>query len=401
MATAAERIRACYPKEASASVFEYPADLLSTERVPPPNPLLHKEYVNIGVASVVRAEPAAVHFSGIESDGRTLVATLRLINMSSHPIRMHILPPMTSFFTMSIHKRGRVMPGLAEEVIIRCTPNGVRYYHDTIKVYLGDSDDQLLLVPIHAYPAVEVPLVPKSVDFGLVPQGQSVRQVLPLRSSDGAEFEFRVDVIQTHADFVIQPLAGVIPAYGQVGIVVDFTPSRLATVHGMIQIHISQLNLAPQTVTLIGSSAPHQVKELTLARLHAEDEERCRAGGSAGSEGFNGGNKELLGGMDYGDAAGQARGDPTDNASTSVMVKKPAEALVAYVATKVAGGAGGGGSAGGDYVTRAMHAQLREKIGSQSVPVVYPKPRPPDVEESKEGLRVPPHLNNQHAVNSM
>jgi len=61
----------------------------------------------------------------------------------------------------------------------------------------------------------------------------------------------------------------------------------------------------------------------------------------------------------------------------------------------------GGGSAGGDYVTRARAAQLREAIGDASVEVKYREERPSYPEEMKEGLRVPPFLSNQYAVNSM
>ena len=61
----------------------------------------------------------------------------------------------------------------------------------------------------------------------------------------------------------------------------------------------------------------------------------------------------------------------------------------------------GGGSAGGDYVTRARAVQLRETIGERKVEVVYRHEPPPPEEAQKEGLRVPPMLTNQHAVNSM
>ena len=144
---AASKVRAFYPSSADPTAVSLPTALVSAERMPPPNPLLQKEYAKIGGAGALRAEPATVHFAGIEGgiDG-SLQQTLRLINTAGHPMRMHVLPPSTSFFSISFEKRGLLMPGLAEEITVRFTPNEVRYYHDTIKVHLGDGDEQLLVI---------------------------------------------------------------------------------------------------------------------------------------------------------------------------------------------------------------------------------------------------------------
>ena len=311
-----EAVRAYYPPTAEAAAASVPVELVTHERKPPPNPLLEREYARVGAAGAVVAEPPTIHFAGIEGGlGSALSAKLRLVNKSGHPVRMHIMPPSTSFFSMAVEKRGRLMPGLAEEITIRFTPNEVRYYHDTIKVHLGDGDEQLL-VPIHAYPAVADFEFPGRVDFGLVAQGQSSSRVLPLRSPDGAEFDFRVDVLTAHPDFAISPLEGLVPAHGEAGVLVTFTPSRLATAHAVIELHVAQLNLPPKTVQLVGSSAPLQVKEQTLARLAREDAARRATLGQTDVYGAHEDDAEL-GGLDGGrsmisDGGNSARGDAAD-----------------------------------------------------------------------------------------
>ena len=396
----ASSMRALYPSSADATAVSLPTALISAERLPPPNPMLQKEYAKIGGAGAVRAEPAALHFAGIEiGAGGSLVQKLRLINSSGHPIRMHVLPPSTPFFTISFEKKGRLMPGLAEEILVRFAPNEVRYYHDTIKVHLGDGDENCMLVPIHAYPAVGELAFPARVDFGIVAQGQSRERVLPLHSPDGAEFEWRIEVRQPHADFVIQPRSGIVPARGEAAIVVTFTPSRLATAHCVFELLIAQLGYAPKTISLVGTSAPLQVKDATLARLrHSEDERMATEEVEFRGRMYPYGAPRRAAGDDpnLDDPASGAAGDPA--LAPSVLTAPPPAGLIEKIAHEAPYG---GGSAGGDYVTRARAAQLREAIGDASVEVKYREERPSYPEEMKEGLRVPPFLSNQYAVNSM
>eukprot|EP00965_Chrysotila_dentata_P023185 768514-Pleurochrysis_carterae.AAC.6 len=97
-----------------AAEVQIPSQLVG-QSAPPRNTLLERSYELIGGVGGVRAEPSEVHFAGIARDVDK-VATLRLVNASAAPTRMHIHPPSTPFFSMSIVKRGRVMPGMAEEV---------------------------------------------------------------------------------------------------------------------------------------------------------------------------------------------------------------------------------------------------------------------------------------------
>ena len=96
-------------------------------------------------------EPPALYFSGI-APGVPLAANLRLINAAGEPVRMHIHPPSTPFFSMAVQKRGRVMPGMAEEVTVTFSGDELRYFTDAIRVHLPGG--QNLRVPLHAFPAV-------------------------------------------------------------------------------------------------------------------------------------------------------------------------------------------------------------------------------------------------------
>lgn len=299
----ASRIRSLYPSSADASAVSLPTALVSAERLPPPHPLLQKEYARLGAAGAVRAEPPAVHFAGIdESSGVALTQTIRLLNVGGEPVRMHVLPPSTPYFSMALEKRGRVMPGLAEEVTIRFTPDAPRYYHDTLKVHLGDEPDDCLLVPLHGYPAIGELAVPPTLDFGRVAQGDSVRRIVPLRSPDGAAFDFEFATLAPHPDFEVSPAVGVVPARGEVSVAITYTPSRMATARAVVEVRVAQLNLAPRTLELVGSSAPIMVKERALRAMLAP-----RAG-DASADSYRGGYDD---GDDngYGDGHGEGYGD--------------------------------------------------------------------------------------------
>lgn len=185
---------------------------------------------------LVTAEPAALHFAGLEAQS-CQVQTLRLVNTSGQPLRMHIIPPVTPFFLMSVSKRGRVMPGMAEEVTLRCMATDLRYYYDTLRVHIGNEN---LLVPIHAYPAVTEVAFPDRIDFGPVPLAHSMQRIIPLCSPVAVEFEFRIAVLQGHHDFTVEPTQGVVPANGDAAIVVNFRPTRMATARAVIEVRTNK-----------------------------------------------------------------------------------------------------------------------------------------------------------------
>jgi hypothetical protein len=169
--------------------------LTNEDRRPLRNSLLESphKYVRVGsnITNGLLAEPAVLYFAGIAS-GERIDMTVRLVNLSGEPLRMHIHPPATPFFSMRCNKKGRTMPGTAEDVTITCMPTDLRYYSDCIRVHCNRGN---LIVPIHAYPGVSTINVPKRVDFGTVPLDSSASATLPLRSWVPMEFEYKIDFL--------------------------------------------------------------------------------------------------------------------------------------------------------------------------------------------------------------
>lgn len=415
-----EKLRQYYPKDAGASTsVEFPEELVTREQPPPPNPLLALSYEQMGTAGPIRAEPASVHVALCQGDEEPVLQTLRLINASPSPQRIHILHPETPYFSMSIGpngegKRGTIMPGMSEDIVVKCTPtDGLRYYRDNVKIHMPGNET--MVVPLHAYPALAEAALPTRIDFGKVAQGQSTVRELPLRAGADVEFEFQVKVLQPHPDFALTPLEGVVPAGGAAAIVFTFTPSRMATASCIVEVHVAQLGWKPVQITLVGSSSAHQVRTATLSKLYSQGAHLPRApanawashGGGAVGEGDAADTYALddpsraTDVIDVADAA-QPPPAPTDGQEgfvrlQSVLVQPPPKELLMAIAAQPLGG----GSGGGDSVTRAQALQLRAANGGQSVPVRLPIERPPFEEGSKDGLRVPPDLSNQAAVNTM
>ena len=223
-----------------------------------------------GAGGGVRAEPPALYFSGI-APGVPLAANLRLINAAGEPVRMHINPPSTPFFSMAVQKRGRVMPGMAEEVTVTFSGDELRYFTDAIRVHLPGG--QNLRVPLHAFPAVSPLSFPRRVDFGKVQLGAVARKALPLRSAVPVEFEFAVQMLASAPDVTVEPLSGVVPANGECSIVLRYTPSRFATAAARFRLSLSSLAFEPIEVEVVGSAlGPTEVRKEHLNELLAQRE---------------------------------------------------------------------------------------------------------------------------------
>ncbi|XP_067349641.1 cilia- and flagella-associated protein 221 isoform X2 [Channa argus] len=227
----------------------------SGSRASVPNHLLEsKIYAKLKSNSLIEAEPPELHFSGFEL-GKDYIKMLKLINISSDVMNIHIIPTQTKHFQTSYSKKYRLIPGLAYILKIRFCPDEWRYFYDCIRVHCKGEEN--LLIPVHAYPVIDDLHIPPHIHLAAIPLGQSVSHVIPLRCSTPIDFEFQVYVIQSHEAFTISPLAGVIPANGEVKIKVTFSPIQYETCQVTIQLVISQFNTKPYLCTITGSSAAH------------------------------------------------------------------------------------------------------------------------------------------------
>ncbi|XP_035854667.1 cilia- and flagella-associated protein 221 isoform X2 [Sander lucioperca] len=220
-----------------------------------PNHLLEsKIYAKLKSNTLIQAEPPVLHFSGFEL-GKDYVKILKLINISSEVINIHIIPTQTKHFQTTFTKKYRLIPGLAYTLNVRLCPNEWRYFYDCIRVHCKGEEN--LLIPVHAYPVIDDLQIPPRINLSAVPLGQSVCHAIPLRCSCPIDFEFQVYIIQPHEAFTIHPLTGVIPANGEEKIIVTFSPFQYETCQVTIQLVISQFNTRPYLCTITGSSAPH------------------------------------------------------------------------------------------------------------------------------------------------
>ncbi|XP_070814018.1 cilia- and flagella-associated protein 221 [Chaetodon trifascialis] len=227
----------------------------SRSRANVPNHLLEsKIYAKLKSNSLIQAEPPVLHFSGFELE-KDYVKILKLINISSEVMNIHIIPTQTRHFQTSYTKKYRLIPGLAYTLKVRFCPDEWRYFYDCVRVHCKGEEN--LLIPVHAYPVIDDLQIPPHIDLSAVPLGQSVCCAIPLRCSCPIDFEFQVFVIEPHEAFSVHPLTGVIPARGEVKIVVTFSPLRYETSQVTIQLTISQFNTKPYLCTITGSSAPH------------------------------------------------------------------------------------------------------------------------------------------------
>ncbi|XP_041834563.1 cilia- and flagella-associated protein 221 isoform X2 [Melanotaenia boesemani] len=220
-----------------------------------PNHLLEsKIHSKLRSNSQIQAEPPELHFSGFKLGG-SYVKILKLINISSDVVNIHIIPTLTKYFQTTYTKKYRLIPGLAYSLKVGFCPDEWRYFYDCIRVHCQGEEN--LLIPVHAYPVIDDLHIPPRIDLSAVPLGQSVCHVIPLRCSCPIDFEFQVFVVQPHEAFTIHPLTGVIPAMAEAMITVTFSPFQYETSQVTFQLVLSQFNTKPYLCTITGSSAPN------------------------------------------------------------------------------------------------------------------------------------------------
>ncbi|XP_034031522.1 cilia- and flagella-associated protein 221 [Thalassophryne amazonica] len=236
------------------------SQLVEDTRISIPNHLLDsKIYTKLKSNGLIEADPPEIHFSGFKL-GKDYLKSLKLINISSEVINIHIIPTQTKPFQTIYTKKYRLVPGLSYTLNVQFHPDEWRYFYDCIRVHC--KGDENILIPVHAYPIIDDLCFPPRIDLPATPLGQSVSRTIPLRCSCPVDFEFQVDIIETHKAFSIHPLTGVIPANGEVKITVTFSPFQYETCQITIQLVISQFNTKPHLCTITGSSAPHLASSL-------------------------------------------------------------------------------------------------------------------------------------------
>ncbi|XP_076838766.1 cilia- and flagella-associated protein 221 isoform X2 [Brachyhypopomus gauderio] len=208
----------------------------------------------VKVNNVVEAEPSELHFSGFEV-GKVYKKSVKLINISSEVLSVHILPTQTKYFSTEYTKKNRLVPGLSYTINVHFSPDEWRYFFDSIRVHCkGEAN---LLVPVHAYPVMDNLHIPSHIRLPAVPLGHSTSHVIPLSCKCPIDFEFQVYCLKPHEAFTVHPLSGIIPANGKTHFTVTFTPHQYGTADITLQLVISQFNSRPIICTLSASCSPY------------------------------------------------------------------------------------------------------------------------------------------------
>lgn len=232
------------------------AFICQNENMTVPNHLLDTKIFNkLRQNTSVKVDPDTVHFAGYRLNQKHS-RRIRICNSSSDRQNLHIIPPDTKHFSIKYTKPRRFVPGFTIDVNITFVTDEWKYHYDCIRLHCEDSDS--IIIPIHAYPIMDLSSIPRKVVFqpSTVSLGKSERRLLPLRSFCPVDFEFHITVAQSHPALKVQPLSGTVPGEGQTDIVIIYTPTEYVTSHMTLVINISQFNSKPVTCFVTASCSP-------------------------------------------------------------------------------------------------------------------------------------------------
>lgn len=313
-----------------------------------------KEAKQQGEPSNLQALPTVMHFGGYELN-KVQSQKLRVVNKSLDTIRLTVLKPTTPFFQLKWEKNkpGFLAPGMALAVHVQFAPTEWRYYYDCVRINCGDEK---ILVPIHAYPIMNQAVFPKRFDVGKARLGTTKKRAIKLKCTAPIAFEFEVKFIKEHYDFKVSPARGIVPANGEVPVVIEYTPTKLSTTECSIMLNIAQFNYQPFETTITGSGVTDFVSDV------GEDDDRPAAFG-------------------------------TTNKSKAKTVTRQADPGLPAIPKAV--GAGAVRDAGAEFAatmnrSRALKAVRRKQLAAKA------NGPPPDYAAVSDGIRVPHRLQDGH-----
>ncbi|CAG9461180.1 unnamed protein product [Pedinophyceae sp. YPF-701] len=219
----------------------------------------------LGSDGVLSVEPAVVLFEGFTAR-KTARRKIRIVNTSKRGTRyvMHAPPPESNFKVSLASKKGRLAPGMADEIEITFHSDKYEDYTDMIGL---ECEGTNIAIPLHAFPAPPdlSKQVPRTIDFGLCAAGRSYTRSITLRSGPGPSHAFEVLCANPTPEITIEPSSGIIPGDDSTYIMVTYTPATLATASCDIDILVpSHRGAKPVPCRIFGSGAPGAAREEAL-----------------------------------------------------------------------------------------------------------------------------------------
>lgn len=175
-----------------------------------------------------KVEPRVLKFKGFEV-GKSNIKKFTIVNTSSVAQRLTILPMISDNFQFFYEKKGKIAPGMSEEVKVSFVPRNYSYYHTQVRI-LGEAEN--FIVPVHAFPVMDkesVEIFPRRIDFGLKEIGKSYTVQKPLICKIPMNFEFEFKLLSEFEEIKLKPLKGIVPGESYVNIEVVFQPKAATT----------------------------------------------------------------------------------------------------------------------------------------------------------------------------
>lgn len=149
---------------------------------------------------------------------------ITVVNKSMVSCRLYIIYPTTPFFRLKCNRKGILALGMAEEISIEFEPNEWRYYYDCIRLH---CEDENLLVFIYVYLVINEVIFPKHIEMGACALCEMMIKFVDIKCKVPIQFEYVLIVINSHPDFIVSPLWGVILVNGVVRVKITYSPLKL------------------------------------------------------------------------------------------------------------------------------------------------------------------------------
>ena len=170
-----------------------------------------------------RIEPRVLKFNGFALNKRN-TKKLVIVNTSSKIQRLMVLPVYSDSFEFHFEKKGKLAPGMGQEIKVSLIPKKYSYYHANIRVV---SEDEDFLIPIHGFPVMNQNrkhIFPMLIDFGIKMINETHIVSRQLKNLIPVNFEYHFKVKNKSEEICILNPKGVVPGEGTIDVSFEFKP---------------------------------------------------------------------------------------------------------------------------------------------------------------------------------